>query len=170
VEFDGGCGESEIQDFFIRVWYIGRGSGGLGGGDDKVVVDLSRASTGHFVVPTCRVVSIIGGLCLSIGTRTPDCIWVVKVKKVGSISHSPPWRHTNRLEGVNLGSPSDFLNNLYLVFITKGLELFECILKANLLGDLENNGGELVLFVSTLLGALTFIVPSLFTILTRCAS
>jgi len=71
---------------------------------------------------------------------------------------------------MNLGSPSDFLNNLYLVFITKGLELVECILKANLLGDLENNGGELVLFVSTLLGALTFIVPSLFTILTRCAS
>ena len=30
VEVDGGCGETETQDFIGRVWYIGSGSGGLG--------------------------------------------------------------------------------------------------------------------------------------------
>jgi len=86
VEVDGGCGDPRTQDFIRCVWYIGSGSGlgdGLGGCDsNKSVVDLSRASTGHFVVPTCRVSGTSGVFRSSIGPmkRTRDthcfiCFW-----------------------------------------------------------------------------------------------
>lgn len=57
-----------------------------------------------------------------------------------------------------------------MIFVTEGLELVDRIFKTNLLGDLENNGSGLVLFVSTLLGTLPLIVTVLLTILTRSAS
>ena len=66
MEVDGRLGKSQGQDFLRRVWYVGRGSGSLGGGgSNKGVVDLSRAGTGHFCV-IASVLLVYSGVCLSI--------------------------------------------------------------------------------------------------------